>query len=179
VEIVVIGLIRILGALPVLRWALVGGVLALLVDLSDLLWMNLLHLGGLGDYQRFDKIADLAYFATFAWVAQRWAQPQRRIALALLAFRLLGFLLFEITRERAVLLAFPNLFEFWFLFVASLPHWRPGFRFTRPHLLIAGGILLALKMGQEVALHGVRALDDFTFVDALDAIWDALTAPVT
>ena len=35
-EIVVIGAIRVLGSLPVLRWAFVGALIAIAVDLSDL-----------------------------------------------------------------------------------------------------------------------------------------------
>ena len=71
-EIVVIGAIRVLGSLPVLRWAFVGGLIAVFVDLSDLLWMNLLDLGGLGNYQQFDKIVDQVYQLTFLWVALHW-----------------------------------------------------------------------------------------------------------
>ena len=54
-EVLVIGAIRILGSLPVLRWPLAGGLLAILVDLSDLLLRDTLDLGGIPDYQAFDK----------------------------------------------------------------------------------------------------------------------------
>ena len=64
-EIVVIGGIRVLGSLPVLRWALAGALIAIAVDFSDLFLKNLLDLGGLKDYQRFDKVADLAYMGCF------------------------------------------------------------------------------------------------------------------
>ena len=58
-EVLVVGAFRILGSLPVLRWPLAGGILAILVDLSDLVLINVLDLGGIPDYQRFDKIMDL------------------------------------------------------------------------------------------------------------------------
>lgn len=45
-EHVVVGLARIADSLPVPRWAFVGGIIAVLVDLSDLFMMNLLDLGG-------------------------------------------------------------------------------------------------------------------------------------
>ena len=35
-----------------------------------------------------------------------------------------------------------------------------------------GGLLLALKMFQEYALHQARWLDSFTAVEAVEAIWE-------
>ena len=178
-EIVVIGAIRVFGSLPVLRWAFVGGLIAVFVDLSDLLWMNLLDLGGLGNYQQFDKISDQVYQVAFLWVAWRWNGPARTIAIALFAYRALGFVAFEASGERALLLAFPNVFEFWFLFVASLPHWRPGFAFRREATAAWLVGLTALKEFQEYVLHWAKWLDDFTFVEALEAIAEFFTGPVT
>lgn len=178
-EILVIGAIRVLGSLPVLRWAFVGGLIAVFIDLSDLLWMNLLDLGGLGNYQEFDKITDQVYQVTFLWVAWHWTGPARTIAIVLFAYRLVGFIAFEVTGERAILLAFPNVFEYWFLFVASLPHWRPGYRFTRRATAAWLAGLTALKEFQEYALHWAKWLDDFTFVEALEAIGDFITGPLT
>ena len=48
-ELVILGA-RILGSLPVLRWAFGGALIAILVDFSDLFMMNLLNLGGVRDY---------------------------------------------------------------------------------------------------------------------------------
>ncbi len=174
-EQLVIGLARVLGSLPVLRWAFVGGIIAVLVDFSDLFMMNLLDLGGLKNYQVFDKWLDQVYMLTFLLVALRWEGPARAIAIALYAWRMVGFVAFELADSRTLLLFFPNLFEFWFLFVASLPHWRPAFRFTRRNILISGGILLALKLFQEYALHVGRWLDGFTAVEAVEAIWRFVT----
>ena len=71
-EVVVIAAIRIAGSLPVLRWPLLGGLLAIAVDLSDLLLMGVLDLGGVPDYQSLDKWLDQVYLATL---------PHRRPAL--------------------------------------------------------------------------------------------------
>lgn len=173
-EHVVVGLARVLGSLPVLRWAFVGGIIAVLVDFSDLFMMNLLDLGGLKNYQVFDKWVDQVYMLTFLIVALRWDGPARSIAVALYLWRLVGFAAFEVWDSRTLLLFFPNVFEFWFLFVASLPHWRPAFRFTRKNIAIAGSILTALKLAQEYVLHGAKWLDSFTAVEAVEAIWDFL-----
>ena len=71
-EEIIIAFFRIAGALPVLRWALAGALIAIAVDLSDLFQMNLLDLGGVGNYQALDKWLDLSYMITFLIVALRW-----------------------------------------------------------------------------------------------------------
>jgi hypothetical protein len=205
----IIAAVRVAGSLLVLRWAFVGGVIAVLVDLSDLFMMNLLQLGGVSDYQAFDKWLDQVYMACFLVVALRWPDPARRVAVALYALRMVGFISFELTHAREVLVAFPNLFEFWFLFVAylmpvSVP--APGvaqardgamatvapvrvavvsrrqlfgrpFEFTRRNVALALVALLALKVVQEVAIHWLKVFDSFTAVEAVEAVWEWLTAP--
>ncbi len=176
-EVVVITLVRLAGSLPVLRWAFVGGLIAVFTDLSDLFLRNLLDLGGLPHYQAWDKWVDQVYLVAFLAVAWRWQGLARRVALALFAYRLAGFLAFAITDNRWVLLGFPNVFEFWFLFIASLPHWRPRFTVDGPAALRWGLALTALKLTQEGVLHAGRWLDDFTAVEAVEAVWDWLTPP--
>jgi hypothetical protein len=55
----------------VLRWAFAGALIAIAVDFSDLFWMGVLDLGGLQNYQTFDKWADVVYMLTFLWVANK------------------------------------------------------------------------------------------------------------
>ena len=57
---------------------------------------------------------------SFLAVAVRWQALPRNIAIALYAFRLAGYAAFEISGDRDILLAFPNVFEYWFIFVAAL-----------------------------------------------------------
>jgi hypothetical protein len=116
--------------------------------------------------------------ATFLLVALRWQGTARNVAVALYVFRLAGFFVFEVSDERALLLAFPNVFEFWFVLVAWLAHWRPEFAFSRRSTIVSLAILAVLKEFQEYALHFARWLDGFTAVEAVQAIWDWLTAPV-
>jgi hypothetical protein len=172
-----IGLIRIAGSLPALRWAFVGGLIAVFVDLSDLFWRGFIDLGGLPNYQSWDKWLDQVYMLFFLWVSLRWRGPARRIAIVLFGWRMIGFVAFEASGVRELLLAFPNVFEFWFLFVASLPHWRPHFAFARGPTLAWGAVLLSLKEFQEYALHWGKWLDSFTFTEAIDAIWNTVTFP--
>ena len=174
VEILVIAAIRIAASLPVLRWPLAGGILAIVVDASDLLLRDALDLGGVGDYQSFDKWLDQVYMATFLVVALRWDGPARSIAVGLYACRLVGFILFELTGERAVLLLFPNVFEVWFLLVAAVGPARID-RWSIGRLAFALLVLTVLKEGQEWALHGARLFDGIRSLEFLDLVRRRLT----
>lgn len=174
-EVLVIGVVRVFGSLPALRWPLAGGLLAILVDLSDLLLRDTLDLGGIPDYQAFDKWADQVYLGFFLVVALRWSGVERSVAVALYAFRLIGFLAFELTDERALLLVFPNVFEPWFLTVAAIHHWLPGFQW-RPTVVVAVLVALsAVKEVQEWALHGARLFDGISSLEFLDRVRRWLT----
>jgi hypothetical protein len=170
-EVLVIAVIRIAGSLPVLRWPLAGGILAVVVDLSDLLLRDTLDLGGVPDYQSLDKWLDQVYMACFLIVALRWQGLERRVAIGLFAYRLIGFAAFELTHERALLLLFPNVFEFWFLAVAALHRFRPGFDWTPVRLVVALVVLTGLKEAHEWALHGGRIFDGISSLEALDILW--------
>lgn len=169
-----IGLIRILGSLPVLRWPFAGGLLAVLVDLADLVLLDWLDPLAFGQYQAFDKYLDQVYMATFLVVALRWQGTERSVAIALYLYRLLGFVAFELTGERFLLLVFPNVFELWFLIVAALhargrrPAWTPA------QLVAVLGISLAAKELQEWALHGARLFDSLSSLDVLRDLWRAV-----
>jgi hypothetical protein len=162
------------GSLPVLRWPLAGGLLAILVDLSDLLLRDTLDLGGLPDYQAFDKWMDQVYLGLFLVVALRWSGIERTVAVALYLFRLVGFGAFELTGQRELLLVFPNVFEPWFLVVAAIHHWRPGFAWRPVSTAAVLAALTAVKEVQEWALHGARLFDGISSLEFLDRLRRAL-----
>lgn len=141
-EQLVIGLVRVTGSLPVLRRAFSGALIAIFVDFSDLFWWGWLDLGGIGDYQSFDKLLDLVYMVTFLVVALRWEGPARTVAIWLFAYRVAGVGVFELVHSRTVLLFFPNVFEFWFIGMAARRHWWPEFRLTRGRV----GLLLTVAL---------------------------------
>ena len=172
-QMLAIGAYRVAGALPVLRWPFAGALVALLTDFGDLFLMD--WLGGITDYQRFDKVCDLAYMATFAIVALRWRPLERNVAIGLLALRLVGDALFELTGARAVLFAFPNLFEFWFIFVAARDRFRPSARIDGRATAIALAVLLLMKETQEWFLHVNRFLDGYVATDVVADLWHGLT----
>lgn len=190
-EEIIIAIVRILGSLPVLIWPFPGSIIAILVDLSDLFLMNLLDLGGVRDYQEFDKWLDQVYMLTFLIVALRWEKTPRNIAVGLYAFRMVGFVAFEITQDRDILILFPNLFEFWFVFVAGLKFFRLDtqwqkdraawglvpFHYERAQLAAVIPVLLAFKLLQEFALHVGKWFDGFTAVEAVEWLWRFFTPP--
>jgi hypothetical protein len=173
-EVIVVAAFRIVGSLPVLRWPLAGGLLAIVVDLGDLLLIDLLDLGGIPDYQALDKWLDQVYLAAFLVVAWRWSDPARAIAVALYAFRMVGFVAFEATGERAILLAFPNAFEFWFLLVAAVGD-RSVATWSRWRIVAALAVVTALKLAHEWALHGARLFDGIGALEFLEEVWRTLT----
>jgi hypothetical protein len=172
-QMLVIALVRIFGSLPVLRWPLAGSVLAVLVDLSDLFLMN--ALGGVRNYQAFDKYLDQVYMALFLVVAMRWPPGERRVSIGLYVFRLAGFLAFELSGSRTVLLFFPNFFEAWFLLVAGLHALHVERPWSRPGARIAVAGLFAAKVVQEFVLHEARLLDSFTAFEAVEWLWRTLS----
>lgn len=173
-EIIIIAAIRVLGSLPALRWPLAGGLLAVLIDLSDLLLRDALDLGGVGDYQSLDKWLDQVYLGVFLVVAWRWSDPARSIALALFAYRLVGFGLFELTGDRVLLLVFPNVFELWFLLVAAAGPARVA-AWSRARLAVVLLALTAVKEAQEWAIHGARLFDGISSLEFLDLVRRSLT----
>ena len=174
-EQIIIGLIRIAGSLPVLRWAFAGALIAVAVDFSDLFFREWLDLGGVPDYQSFDKWLDLVYMATFFIVALRWEGVPRTIAIALFALRIVGVVTFEVTGSRYVLLAFPNVFEFWFIGVAAQKHWWPDYRLTWKRASYWLLLALALKMTQEWVLHGGQYLEQYVVTELIGDWWNWLT----
>ena len=172
-ELVILGA-RILGSLPVLRWAFGGALIAILVDFSDLFMMNLLNLGGVRDYQSFDKLADIFYMSSFMFVALRWSGTPRNVAVALFAFRIVGIGVFELIAWRGVLLFFPNVFDFWFVLVSGLMRFKPSYHMTRHRAVFWVVILLILKVIQEYILHWSKWLDNYRATDVVVHWWNAI-----
>jgi hypothetical protein len=177
-EMLIIAAFRVLGSLPVLRWAFIGALIAMLADLGDLFLREAIDLGGVSGYQRFDKWLDQIYMLTFLVVALRWAAVPRNVAVTLYAYRMIGFIAFEIVGDREILLFFPNVFEYWVVFVAGLEFFRIEFRYSRAQLALIGSVLLAGKLFQEYALHHGQWFESFTAFEAVEAIWEFVTAPL-
>jgi hypothetical protein len=174
-EMWLIVVVRVVGSLPVLRWPFYGALFAIAMDQVDLLLIQSVDLGGVDDYQTLDKFLDQAYMLTFLIVALRWEGYERGVSIGLYAFRFVGFVAFEITQQRTVLLFFPNLFELWFVLIAARYEFHLERRLVGRNLVRVSLALAALKIAQELAIHHFAVFDGFTMREAVEAIWDFVT----
>lgn len=175
VGLAVVLVIRLLVPLTILRWPLPGALLAIAADTSDILIFNFLGFPSFGSYQEIDKALDVYYLGLEMLVALRWELTPRLVAGALFSFRMVGVLAYEITDERWLLLAFPNLFELFFLFKLLAERFAPAMKLTPATLSLWLGILLVPKLAQEWALHYERVLDDYVLKDVLLAWRNTIT----
>jgi hypothetical protein len=142
---------------------------ALVLDAVDgtlLAHLSSVDVGPDGPYQSFDKALDIYYLA-IAYLAtmRNWTStPAFRIARVLFYYRLVGVVAFELLDSRAMLLLFPNTFEFFFIAYEGLrTRWEPERWPGRFWLFVAGGIWVFIKLPQEYWIH-VAQLD---FTDAV------------
>lgn len=109
-----------------------------------------------GPYQSFDKALDI-YYLSIAYLAamRNWTSDAAfRIAQFLLYYRLVGIVLFELLEERAMLLLFPNTFEYFFILYELVRlRFRPQRFSARFWLLAAAGIWIFVKLPQEYWIH--------------------------
>jgi len=142
---------------------------ALVLDAADnslLAHFSSIDLGPAGPYQSFDKALDTYYLAiAYLSTMRNWTStPAFRIARFLFYYRLVGVVAFELLDSRAMLLVFPNTFEFFFIAYEGLrTRWDPERWSGRFWLYLAAGIWVFVKLPQEYWIH-VAKLD---FTDAV------------
>jgi hypothetical protein len=133
------------------------------IDNSLLAHFTSIDLGPGGPYQSFDKALDIYYLA-IAYLAtmRNWTStPAFQIARFLFYYRLVGVVAFELLDSRAMLLLFPNTFEFFFIAYEGLrTRWDPDRWSGRFWLYVAGGIWVFIKLPQEYWIHVAKL--DFT-----------------
>ena len=154
-------ILRILIPLTIPRFPLPGIIAALVLDAIDqTLFQSLTNLE-LDGYQGYDKALDI-YYLTIAYIAsmRNWTnQAAFRISRFLFYYRLVGVVLFELTQIRWLLLIFPNVFEYFFIFYEIVRlRWNPRRLSTRALLIAAAAIWIVIKLPQEYWIH-VAQLD--------------------
>jgi hypothetical protein len=121
-------------------------------------------------YQSYDKAMDVFYLA-IAYLAtmRNWENlGAYQVGRFLFFYRLVGAFLFEMTHVRAVLLIFPNTFEYFFIaYEAIRTRWSPAAYALRWWVVVAGLIWVFVKLPQEYWLH-VAELD---VTDTLRDYW--------
>ncbi len=163
--IVVIVLARLLVPLLIPRCELVI-VVALVLDAVDnslLAAFTDVDLGPDGPYQSVDKALDIYYLAiAYATMLRNWTSHAAfRIGQFLFYYRLVGVALFELLDVRAMLLVFPNTFEYFFIVYALIAlRWEPSSWSPRFWLWTAIVLWVCVKLPQEYWIH--IAQRDFT-----------------
>ena len=117
-------------------------------------------------YQYWDKSLDTFTLAMACIIALQWKDPLvRRLAIATFAWRVAGVAIFMATGERAVLVAFPNVFEklFFFYLIFRL--------LARQDLMLRGRADAVLVM---VALTIPKVADEY-FVHVATRPWQTVT----
>ena len=154
-------ILRILIPLTIPRYPLPGIIAALVLDAVDQTLFQALTTFPLDGYQGYDKALDIYYLA-IAYIAtlRNWTNHAAvRISRFLFYYRLVGVALFEMIHIRWLLLIFPNVFEYFFIFYEIVRlRWDPR-RLTAPALVgVAALIWIVIKLPQEYWIH-VAQLD--------------------
>lgn len=154
-------LLRVLVPLTIPRYPLPGIIAALLLDAVDQSLFQALTNLQLDGYQGYDKALDIYYLAiAYISTLRNWANNTAfRISRFLFYYRLVGVVLFELLHLRWLLLLFPNVFEYFFIFYEVVRlRWDPRRLSGRALIGVAALIWIVIKLPQEYWLH-VAQLD--------------------
>jgi hypothetical protein len=138
------------------RFPLPAIVAAMLLDAADQSIFQQLTDLNLDNYQSYDKALDVYYLA-IAYIAtmRNWSNIfAYKTGRFLWYYRLVGVMLFELLNWRALLLIFPNTFEYFFDWYEALKlRWKPA-RLTRRGIIGAAAFIwIFIKLPQEYWIH--------------------------
>ena len=159
----VVVLARLLLPLLIFRFPLVGILICLILDGIDQTVFQLFTDLELDNYQSYDKALDVYYLA-LAYIAtmRNWVSRDAfAVSRALFYYRLVGVAAFELTgaEHRALLLLFPNTFEYFFIFYELVrTRWNPRRGSMSFWVYAAAAIWIFIKLPQEYWIH-VAQLD--------------------
>lgn len=143
---------RILLPLGIFQFPILVTVGSWLLDLNDASPYRFLGINRL-QYELLDKSLDL-YWYSISLIYAYHQLPFFGVLLALYLFRLVGHILFYVTKKEIVFILFPNFYEyvFWLLIFVNV---APRFKYLLGpnHLYITLGILFVAKFIQELIAH--------------------------
>ena len=146
---------RFLVPLAIPRFPLPAIVAALVIDAADQSIFSAFDVEP-DNYQSYDKALDV-YYLTIAYVStlRNWTDSAAfRTSQFLWYFRLVGVVAFELTGARALLLIFPNTFEYFFIaYEAVRTRWEPSRLSPRTVIVLAAAIWIGVKLPQEWWIH--------------------------
>lgn len=146
---------RFLVPLAIPRFPLPAVLAALVIDAADQTVFAAFDAEP-ANYQSYDKALDI-YYLTIAYIStiRNWTDAiPFRAGQFLWYFRLVGVVAFESSGIRALLVVFPNTFEYFFIFYELVRvRWEPS-RLTRQQVLAAvAAIWVCIKLPQESWIH--------------------------
>lgn len=154
--------------LAIPRYPLPAIIIALLLDMVDQTIFQLFTSLPLEGYQSYDKALDIYYLTiTYLSTLRNWSNIFAfKISRFLFYYRLLGAVIFELTQLRAVLLIFPNTFEYFFIFYEAVRlKWNPLVLTKEKLLLTTALIWVFVKIPQEYWIH-VAQMDTTDWIRA-------------
>lgn len=151
--------LRLLLPLLVFKYRVAGSIVAVLADALDVVAITAINNGEFASYHTTDKYLDMYYLTLELFVCFSFKNTlAKNASIFLFAWRLIGFVLFEITHVRSVLFFFPNLFENFFLFyVVMRKYAKKDWISSKKNLFIILILLLIPKLVQEYFLHVLQA----------------------
>ncbi|MEI2690689.1 MAG: hypothetical protein V9H69_13665 [Anaerolineae bacterium] len=157
---------RLLVPLLIPRYPLPAVLAALVLDgVDQTIFQQFTNLP-LDGYQSYDKALDI-YYLTIAYIStmRNWAnRPAFQVNRFLIYYRLVGVVAFELSQLRALLLIFPNTFEYFFIFYEAVrARWNPLRMNKRVVIAAAAVIWVVIKLPQEYWIH-VAQLDVTDFI---------------
>jgi hypothetical protein len=147
---------RLLVPLAIPRFPLPAILASLVIDAVDQTVFQTFTTLDLAGYQGYDKALDI-YYLSVAYLAtmRNWTNLTAfEMSRFLYYYRLVGVLLFELSQVRALLLFFPNTFEYFFIFYEAVRlRWNPR-RLTAAAVIGAAfAIWVFIKVPQEYWIH--------------------------
>jgi hypothetical protein len=175
---------RLLVPLLIPRYPLPAVLAALVLDgVDQTIFQQFTNLP-LEGYQSYDKALDI-YYLTIAYIStmRNWTNlPAFQVSRFLIYYRLVGVVAFELSQLRALLLIFPNTFEYFFIFYEAVrARWNPLRMSKRLVIGAAAAIWIVIKLPQEYWIH-IAQLDvtdmvkQYVFGVPLTAGWGAAVA---
>ncbi len=131
-------------------------------------------------YQSYDKAMDIWYLCmAYLSTLRNWrSEAAFRVAWFLYFYRLVGALLFEMTQIRALLLVFPNAFEYFFIAYELIrSRWNVRTLSLRFWVILAALIWICIKLPQEFWLH-IAEMDMSDTLAAYPWVWGLLAVLV-
>ena len=163
-----ITLTRLIIPFSVLRFPLLGILAAMFADGADWIIIGVTSLKMDAAYQNWDKAMDLYSFLFIVLVVWAWQDIwAKRMALGLFGYRVIGDILFWITKWRPIFLFFPNVFENFVVLCLIIFWWSKARKLNldRTQKAVMLGILIIPKMFQEYFQHylGLQPWEIFSF----------------